>query len=174
VTPSATAGILDVKRSGATLTKSFEFQIDAVGATDVFDTGITILRNDPWAVIVRCSSGSNQIDVTLRQGCLFAEVAPRWLTDAATKVWSVELQGSEGTTSQTGGLMTTGGDADGNFTFMMNPAAVTVSTRYVKLASASSATKWSVGMIKATDPSYADLLEHFLVNVAARQRVVAR
>jgi hypothetical protein len=117
ITPTASAGVLDVQAytGGAWHSKLWNITVGGTNAA-AWDTA-TILRNDPEQCIVRLvaprSPGRTSLDLTLRRG---SRIVEGYLQSGSASTLAVYLRTSETNTSAaaSGYVAATGNDADGN------------------------------------------------------------
>lgn len=117
VTPTASAGVLDVQAYTGSAWHSKYWNITLGGSTVAGWDAASILRNDPEQCILRLtasrSPGRATLDLTLRRGSRFVE---GYLQSGSSSTLAVYLQTSETNTSHaaSGYVVATNDDSDGN------------------------------------------------------------
>jgi hypothetical protein len=117
VTPSASAGVLDVQAYTDGAWHSKYWNIALGGSTVAAWDAASILRNDPEQCILRLTASRNPgratLDLTLRRGSRFVE---GYLQSGTSTTLAVYLQAAETNTSfaASGYVAATGSDPDGN------------------------------------------------------------
>ncbi|MFG3051909.1 hypothetical protein ACGFZP_13290 [Kitasatospora sp. NPDC048239] len=117
VTPTASAGVIDVQSYTGGAWHSKQWNITVGGANVAAWDTATILRNDPEQCILRLtaprSPGRATLDLTLRRG---SRIVEGYLQSGSSSTLAVYLRTSETNTSvaASGYVVATGNDSDGN------------------------------------------------------------